>query len=170
MATETIHHPVENLDLLRRLAEPLGYSSLKTWFGQLDPSLKPRPSYANLPESDTHPEYGVRFIGGYIRGCASLSFIETVSPQEKVTIRARKDYVGSRDPKIEELDFLGTSELAWKRGVGNSFDLVARGTRYRNTYDPKIATVESAQALTPHTAEVSLQKIALLVVDPPAVS
>lgn len=170
MASETIHHPVENLELLRRLAEPLGYSSLKTWFGELDPSLKPKPSLAHIPKSETHPEYNVRFLGGYIRDCLSLAFVETESPQEKITIRARKEYKGPRSPEIEELDFLGTSELAWKRGIGSSFDLVARGTRYRNTYDPKIVTVESAQALTPHIAEVSLQKIALLILKPRVVS
>ena len=165
MATEAIHHPVENLELLRKLAEPLGYSALKTWYGELNPNLKSRPTQAHLPPADKHPGYNVRFIGGYIRDSLSLTFVKDLEPQEKVTIRARKNYISPK--KFEELDLLGTSDLAWKRGVGSSFDLIARKSRHKSSNDPSIATVESAQLLTPHDAEISLQKIALLIVDTP---
>ncbi len=167
MATEAIHHPVENLELLRKLAEPLGYGALSTWFRELHPSLLVSPNNASIPQSDTQPGYNVRHTSGYFRDCLSIAFTEAESPQEKVTIRARKQYMG-RGFQDKELDLLGTSELAWKRGVGSSLDLIAKGFSYKSTKQPSIATVESGHLITPHDAEISLQKIALLIVDTPA--
>ncbi len=166
MATEAIHHPVENLELLRKLAEPLGYGALNTWFHELNPSLLISPNNASIPQSDTQPGYNVRRTSGYFRDCLTLAFTEAESAQDKITVRARKQYMG-RGFNHKEVDLLGTSELAWKRGVGSSLDLIARGFQYKTTKNPSIVTVESGHPITPHDAEISLQKIALLIVDTP---
>ena len=166
MATEAIHHPVENLELLRKLAEPLGYGALSTWFRELHPSLLISPNNASIPQSDTQPGYNVRHTSGYFRDCLTLAFTEAESPQDKITLRARKQYMG-RGFSHQEVDLLGTSELAWKRGVGSSLDLIARGFQYKTTKNPSIVTVESGSPINPHDAEISLQKIALLIVDTP---
>lgn len=167
MSIETLRYPVENLELLRKLAEPLAYSALKKWFNNLDPSQKISPNYASIPLLKDLPGQSVRMTSGYMRPTASLAFTNTEAPEEKVTIRGRQHIVGKTIHDVEDLDLLGTRELVWKKGIGNSLNLVPRGLQLRCTYEPNIVTVESAQALTPHTAEVSLQKIALLIVDTP---
>lgn len=162
MIAEGIKYPVEDLALLRRLATPLGYTGLKAWFDTIDPSLKLSPSRAIIPKTDTLPEQAVRRTGGYFRSLVSLGFTNTETPEERVTIRGRQHKVGQTIHDFEDLDLLGTEQLMWKKGVGNSLNLIPRGFKLNCSYEPSIVTVESAQALTPTTAERLLHRTALL--------
>lgn len=162
MSSEAPRYPVDDLAIMRRLAKPLGYSGLKAWFDTIDPSLKLSPSRAIIPKTDNLPEQDVRHIGGYFRSLVSLGFTNTETPGERVTIRGRQHKVGQTIHDVEDLDLLGTEQLMWKKGVGNSLNLVPRGFKLNCSYEPSIVTVESAKALTPITAERLLQRTALL--------